>query len=258
MGEKAGELGIEMVAIPGGTFEMGSPENEPKRHKNESPQHTVTVQPFFMGKYPITQAQWRFVAKLSQINRKLKAEPSRFKGDNRPVEYVSWYDAVEFCDRLSKYTGRTYTLPTEAEWEYACRAGTTTPFYFGKTISSQLANYRASITYANEPKGEYRKQITSVGQFPPNAFGLYDMHGNLWEWCLDDWHSNYKGAPKNDSAWISSNNNRSRKVLRGGSWLSYPEYCRSASRSNLYGSSHLLKNDDVGFRIVCGVGRILE
>ena len=264
LGETPGEpaeLNIEMVGIPGGSFEMGSPENEPKRHKSESPQHTVTAKPFFMSKYPVTQEQWRFVAQLPQVNRELKPDPSEFKGDKRPVEYVSWYDAVEFCDRLSNYTGRPYTLPSEAQWEYACRTGTTTPFYFGNTITGELANYNASRTFANEPKGEYRGETTPVGQFPPNVFGLYDMHGNLLEWCLDDYHDNYEGAPTDGSAWIVENDNRSQResnaVLRGGSWDNNPENCRSASRYLNLRAARVL-NDLVGFRVVCGVGRALQ
>ena len=252
LGKAAGEpaeLGIEMVAIPGGIFEMGLPENKLRSLAEESPQHTqhtVTVQPFFLGKYPVTQAQWRFVAQLSQVNQKLNLEPSRFKGENLPVETVSWEEAVEFCARLSNYTGRTYTLPSEAEWEYACRAGTTTPFYFGETITGGLANYRGSTIYANEPKGEYRKKTTPVYSFPPNTYGLYDMHGNVWEWCEDNWHKNYKGAPTDGSAWLSGNSNR--KVVRGGSWNSLPLDCRSAYRGND-------RRDDcssrIGFRVVC-------
>ncbi|HBW32963.1 formylglycine-generating enzyme family protein [Anabaena sp. FACHB-709] len=260
-GEPA-ELGIEMVAIPGGTFNMGSPKNEPNRSHHESPQHTVTVQPFFMSKYPITQAQWRFVAQLPQINREISSEPSRFKGDTLPVEQVSWYNAVEFCHRLSKYTGRPYTLPTEAEWEYACRAGTTTPFYFGKTITGDLANYDATSNYLNEPKGQYKERTNPVGQFPPNAFGLYDMHGNVWEWCLDDWHNNYKGAPTDGSAWLDNNDNLYQKqgsaVLRGGSWDDLPEGCRSASRLSLNRAVRDLILYSFGFRVVCAFGRILQ
>ena len=261
VGEPA-ELKLEMVAIPGGTFEMGSPEDEPQRNDSESPQHTVTVQPFFMSKYLVTQAQWRFVAQLPQINRELKSEPSRFKGDDLPVEKVSWYEAVEFCDRLSKFTGRTYSLPSEAEWEYACRAGTNTPFHFGETISGDLANYRASSTYANEPEGEHReKKTTPVGQFPPNAFGLYDMHGNVWEWCLDDYHDNYEGAPTDGSAWFDEENDnlsqkQKRAVLRGGSWFDLPQSCRSAFRS--FYSTRDYYNFSSGFRVVCAVGRGLK
>ncbi len=261
LGEEAGEpaeLKLEMVAIPGGTFEMGSPEDEPKRDDIESPQHTVTVPPFFMSKYLVTQSQWRFVAALPQINRELKPEPSEFKGDDLPVETFDWYEAVEFCDRLSKFTGRTYSLPTEAQWEYACRAGTTTPFHFGETITSDLANYHASSTYANEAKGEYREKTTPVGQFPPNAFGLYDMHGNVDEWCLDDYHDNYEGAPTDGSAWFDEeNDNLSQKtadtVLRGGSWYDDPCYCRSASR--YYDPSRDYYVNYYGFRVVCAVGR---
>lgn len=156
---------LEMVDIPGGKFMMGSPRGE--GYDREKPQHEVTIQPFFMGKYPITQTQWRVVAALPQVNRELKPDPSRFKGDDYPVECVSWYDVVEFCARLSKKTGKDYRLPSEAEWEYACRAGTTTPFHFGATLTDQLANYCASRTFADEPKGEYRKKNYSRRNFSP-------------------------------------------------------------------------------------------
>ena len=256
-------LKIEMVAIPGGSFEMGSLKNEREHRGSESPQHTVTVQPFFIGKYPITQAQWRFVAHLPQVNRELKPDPSRFKGMELPVERVSWYDAVEFCDRLSNYTGRTYTLPSEAEWEYACRAGTTTPFHFGETITSELANYNATKTYDNGAKGEYREKTTPVGSFGvANAFGLYDMHGNVFEWCLDDWHDNYEGAPIDGSPWLKDNNNISQNkgtsVLRGGSWFDGPGYCRSASRNFFFRADRDDIDDFFGFRIACGVGRTFQ
>ena len=203
------DITLEMVEIPSGTFMMGSPESEKGRYDWESPQHQVTVPPFFMGKFEVTQAQWKAVASLPQVERELKPDPSRFKGDKLPVEQVSWYDAVEFCRRLSNYTGKEYRLPSEAEWEYACRAGTTTPFHFGKTITTDLANYRGTDweyqnkiypgNYANEAKGEYREKTTPVGSFLPNAFGLYDMHGNVWEWCEDDWHDSYDGAPTDGS-----------------------------------------------------------
>jgi formylglycine-generating enzyme required for sulfatase activity len=134
------EISIRMMLIPSGSFNMGSPEDELERSASEEPVHLVKVPSFFIGKYPVTQAQWKIVASLPQVNRELKLDPSYFKGDNRPVESVSWYDAVEFCQRLSQYTHRTYRLPTEAEWEYACRAGTTTPFHFGETITTDLAN----------------------------------------------------------------------------------------------------------------------
>ena len=166
---------------------------------------------------------------------------------------MSWHDAVEFCARLSKHTGKQYRLPSEAEWEYACRAGTTTPFYFGETITGKLANYRATQTYAEELKGEYRQQTTPVGQFPPNAFGLYDMHGNVWESCLDNWHDNYDGAPTDGSAWVDNDNLY--QIMRGGSWLNYPANCRSAYRNDA--SARVTYLDPVGFRVVCAAGRIL-
>ena len=191
---------LEMVYIPAGTFMMGSPQG--KGYVSEKPQHQVTVPAFFIATTPITQEQWYSVANLPQVERKLNPDPSTFKGDSNPVEKVSWYDAVEFCARLSNYTGKEYSLPSEAEWEYACRAGTTTPFHFGETITGELANYRANSTFADEPKKEYRQQTTPVRQFSPNAFGLYDMHGNVLEWCLDDWHQNYEDAPIDGSAWL--------------------------------------------------------
>ncbi|MGK7958765.1 MAG: SUMF1/EgtB/PvdO family nonheme iron enzyme, partial [Crocosphaera sp.] len=277
---------LEMVAIPDGTFIMGSPENE--GYSDERPQHSVTVSSFFMGKYPITQAQWKAIASQTdlKVNIDLDEDPSHFKGDNRPVEQVNWYEALEFCQRLSKITGKDYQLPSEAQWEYACRAIISEqssvssyqltisewnrkyyqPFYFGKTITGELAHYDASNTYAEEPKGEYREETNPVGQFPPNAFGLYDMHGNVWEWCLDDWHDNYKGAPTDGSAWLDNdesdnfneknmgylsknNDNKSNSVLRGGSCITTSYNCRSAVRSSL--NRRIYRSNFVGFRVVC-------
>ncbi|MDZ8136508.1 MAG: SUMF1/EgtB/PvdO family nonheme iron enzyme [Nostoc sp. DedQUE04] len=235
---------LEMVAIPGGKFLMGSSENEPERSYSESPQHTVTVQPFFMGKFPVTQSQWTIVAALKKVNIDLNPEPSNFKGANRPVEQVSWDHAIEFCARLSNKTGKTYRLPSEAEWEYACRAGTTTPFYFGETITTDLVNYNGNNIYNSGTNGEFRQQTTDVGQFPPNPFGLFDMHGNIWEWCQDAWHENYNGAPTDGSLWEGENNNRS---LRGGSWGDSPVGCRSAFRGNIARESML---GGLGFRVV--------
>jgi formylglycine-generating enzyme required for sulfatase activity len=263
----ANDTQLEMMLIPGDTFIMGSPPEELEHRDRESPQHSVTVQPFFMGKYQVTQAQWRFVAQLPQVNKELDPEPSNFKGDgstsltnNRPVEQVSWKDAVEFCDRLSQYTGRTYRLPSEAEWEYACRAGTKTPFHFGETITTDLANYDGESTYGDGVEGVNRGETTEVGSFGvANNFGLYDMHGNLDEWCLDDWHDNYKDAPTDGSAWFSSDDKLSdksgRAVLRGGSWVNDPRNCRSAARLNFNRDDHYI---NVGFRVVCVVGRTLR
>ncbi|WP_040896975.1 SUMF1/EgtB/PvdO family nonheme iron enzyme [Xenococcus sp. PCC 7305] len=235
-------INLEMVSIPGGKFMMGSPEG--KGQDSEKPQHEVTVQPFFMGKFQITQAQYQEV---------MNNNPSHFKGNDLPVEQVSWEDAVEFCQRISEKTGNKYRLPTEAEWEYACRAVTTTPFHFGETITTNLANYDGNNTFASEPQGEYRKQTTTVGSFTPNAFGLYDMHGNVWEWCQDNWHDNYENAPKDGSAWLSGSG--SKKVIRGGSWNSLPIDCRSAARYFTY--PEIAFNNAFGFRVVCMVPRIL-
>ncbi len=246
---------LEMVQIPSGTFVMGAPENEKGSSDSERPQNTVKIPVFLMSRYQVTQRQWRLIAiLLPKVNRNLEPEPSYFKRDDFPVEKVSWYDAVEFCARLSNYTGRKYRLPSEAEWEYACRAGTTTPFHFGETITSDLANYRAIEIYANGSEGRYRKRTTSVEKFPANAFGLYNMHGNVWEWCLDDLHDNYENAPTNGSAWFNDDNNlfqkSDRAVLRGGSWDFNPVYCRSAYRNNLYQSGRNLILNSIGFRIV--------
>jgi len=249
--ETLGDVPLEMVAIPGGTFQMGSPETEDGHSGDESPQHWVTIKPFFLGKYPITQAQWQAVAHLPQVNRELDPDPSSFKGADRPVEQVSWYDCVEFCARLSQYTGWNYRLPSEAEWEYACRAGTTTPFHFGETITTDLANYDGNYTYGAGAKGKYRGETTPVGSFQvANAFGLYDMHGNVWEWCLDQWHDSYEGAPSDGQAWIIDNNNDNHsRLLRGGSWSFYPRYCRCALRGWDTPGFRLY---NYGFRVVCG------
>ena len=220
---------LDMVLIPGETFMMGSPNCETERSDDEGPQHQVTLAKFWMGKYPITQAQWRAVAAMPQVKIDLDPNPSYFKGDNRPVERVSWNDAVEFCDRLSQKLGQPYTLPSEAQWEYACRAGTTTPFHFSDTISPDLANYDGNYTYGSGPKGTYRKKTTEVNSFPPNGFGLYGMHGNVWEWCLDHFHDSCNGAPADGSAWVTGGDSRLR-MLRGGSWNSDPRRCRCAYR----------------------------
>jgi formylglycine-generating enzyme required for sulfatase activity len=193
---------IPLAPIPAGSFLMGSPEDEPGRSKAEGPRREVTLAAFWMAQTPITQAQWREVASLPKINLDLNPDPSHFKGDNRPVEQVSWVDAIEFCHRLSQHTGKNYTLPSEAQWEYACRAGTTTPFHFGPTINTKLANYDGNYTYGQGERGISREQTTDVASFPANAWGLHDMHGNVWEWCLDEWRDSYEGAPTDGSAWM--------------------------------------------------------
>jgi formylglycine-generating enzyme required for sulfatase activity len=243
---------LEMVYIPGGTFFMGAAPNEADANSDEQPSHKVTVKPFYLGKYQVTQVQWQAI---------VGNNPSYFKGENRPVEQVSWEDSKAFCDRLSQRTGQTFRLPSEAEWEYACRAGTTTPFYFGETITPDLVNYNGDNPYGDAPKGKYRQETTPVGSFPPNAFGLYDMHGNVWEWCEDVWHENYEGAPTDGSVWeakkgggLLSNllgGGENRRLLRGGSWYNYAVWCRAAPR-------HVLTPDSryyfIGLRVVlCAV-----
>ena len=284
---------LTMLWIPPGRFWTGSQATEPDHRDDEGPQHLVQLQGFFMGQTPITQAQWRTVAAWAeqpgeQWGCDLKTNPAWFDGekvkirksfgsasdasvvldgtantDLHPVEQVSWHDAQEFCSRLSQRTGRTYTLPSEAQWEYACRAGSATPFHFGPTITPALANYDGNHIYADGSKGEKREQTTPVGLFPANAWGLHDMHGNVWEWCLDHWHNSYEGAPANGSAWlytiepttiitietvIVGDSDEKMRLLRGGSWLDFPGNCRSASRI------HALPDDAlnyVGFRVVC-------
>ena len=235
---------------------MGSPEDELDNYGDEQPLHLVTVPSFFMAKYPVTQEQWRIVSRWPQIDIELKPQPSYFKGDRRPVEQVNWPEAIEFCQRLSERTKRNYRLPSEAEWEYACRAGTTTPFHFGETISTDLANYRGTNAqnmgwkgnYGDGELGQYREETTPVDKFGvANNFGLCDMHGNVWEWCLDHWHNNYKGAPTDGSAWINEANEGAR-VNRGGAWYCNPGNCRSACRLNYFPGD---RSYNVGFRVVC-------
>jgi formylglycine-generating enzyme required for sulfatase activity len=213
---------LALVAIPAGRFLMGSRRNE--GYDDERPQHSVGVPAFFMGQFPVTQAQWEAVMKWTP--------PYRGQGPQRPVDRVNWHDAVAFCARLSEVTGRAYRLPGEAEWEYACRAGTTTPFYVGPTLTTDLANYVGAHTYLAEPEGIYRHDTTDVGSFPPNPFSLYDMHGNVWEWCqdwyADAWHDDYTGAPSDGSVW--EHGSTAYRVLRGGCWHDPPDLCRSAAR----------------------------
>jgi formylglycine-generating enzyme required for sulfatase activity len=252
---------LELVAIKGGEFLMGSPVDE-ESHRDNEEQHLVKVSPFFMGKYPVTQAQWRYVAsELPPVARTFdELNPSHFKGEGRddcPVTNVSWLDAQEFCARVKNLTGRPCRLPTEAEWEYACRADTITPFHFGETISSQFVNYDGNYTYGNGRKGEDRNRITPVGSLGvANSFGLYDMHGNVWEWCEDHYNSSYQETSNDGSAWINPvSEENSLRVLRGGSWILNPYNCRSAYRLR-YNADN--RNDDGGFRVVYSPARILR
>jgi len=247
---------LAMLQIPAGRFLMGSPPKEPERSPDEGPQHQVELDTFFIGQTPITQAQWRQVAEWQarpgeRWGRRLKANPSRFRqlpdSDQRPVEQVSWKEAMEFCHRLSQRTGRTYTLPSEAQWEYACRAGTITPFAYGETITPDLANYDGNRIFLNELRGVFRRQTTPVVSFPANAWGLQDMHGNVWEWCLDHSHSNYEGAPIDGSAWLNTNPGEGgHRLLRGGYWYGSAGYCRSAKR---YRQRPGFAYGGVGFRV---------
>jgi formylglycine-generating enzyme required for sulfatase activity len=255
-----------MVRIQGGTFTMGSPANEPSRGSDET-HHQVTVSSFYMGKYEVTQKEYQEV---------MGTNPSIFKGDNLPVENIRWYEAIEYCNKRSQKEGLTpaytidknpsdsnnnskndtmrwlvtrvpnadgYRLPTEAEWEYACRAGTTTPFNTGNNIITRNANYDGNNPYNNNAKGEYRQKTTPVGSFAPNAWGLYDMHGNVWEWCWD-WYGAYSSGAQTDPVGASSGAGR---VYRGGSWGSYAELARSAYRS---GNAPSYRYDSLGFRLV--------
>jgi formylglycine-generating enzyme required for sulfatase activity len=247
-----GDIALDMISIPAGEFLMGSPPGE--GFEDERPQHLVKVPAFLMGKYPVTQEQWRAIATQHslQVSQSLNPAPSYCSGDLSPVEKVSWYDAVEFCARLSELTSRNYRLASEAEWEYACRAGTDSPFYFGKTITTDLANYNGSI-YAREQQGIATNRTVPVGQFPPNVFGLYDMHGNIWEWCQDQYHDSYVGAPADGGAWIDPDSENPHRMLRGGGWMDSPYTCRSACRGGfIYPNTH---NINIGFRVVSETAR---
>jgi formylglycine-generating enzyme required for sulfatase activity len=235
---------LTLVAIPAGSFWMGSPLEEKNRIHNEGPQHQVNLDGFWMGQTPITQAQWR---------RVMGTNPSQFQGlradrDQRPVEEVSWNDAMAFCDKLSQLTGRCYSLPSEAQWEYACRAGTRTPFHFGGTLISELANFHATHGYEKTPPGVSRRETSAVGLFPANGWGLHDLHGNVWEWCLNAWHDFYRRAPDDGRARVSEDSQEARRLLRGGSWGFSPRYCRSACRGRFQPDDAIY---GVGFRVVC-------
>jgi eukaryotic-like serine/threonine-protein kinase len=241
-------VNLTMVKISAGKFQMGSPESEKNRGEDESSQHEVNVPEFYLGQTLVTQAQWTAI---------MGNNPSYFKGNGKlPVEQVSWLDAMDFCQKLSQKTERTYRLPSEAEWEYACRAGTTTPFAFGETITPAVVNYDGNYPYGGAAKGEHRQKTTPVGNFPPNLFGLYDLHGNVWEWCLDEWVDSYNGAPTDGSVRgdISSRDENKTRLLRGGSWIFTASYCRSANRFDNAASSRL---DSFGFRVVCLPSRTL-
>jgi formylglycine-generating enzyme required for sulfatase activity len=243
-----GGIKLEMVFVPPGKFAMGAPAQEEGSSSAEKPQHLVTVPSFYLSKYLITQEQYAVI---------MGKNPAYRPGTKLPVEQVSWHDTREFCSRLSTRTGHKYRLPSEAEWEYACRAGTNTAFYYGNQIESHLANYRSRTSKIDQTQAVHRprqpknlaetlsEKTTLVGKFPPNAFGLYDMHGNVWEWCEDTWHESYVGAPTDGSAWVNENDKR---ILRGGSWDNYARSCRSALRFKWAAGN---SNYYIGFRIAC-------
>lgn len=215
-----GGVKLDLAWIPAGSFTMGSPAGEKDRGGDEGPQHRVAfAQGFWMGQTEVTQAQYEQV---------MGRNPSKWKGADLPVENVSWNDAQEFCREASRILGAEVRLPSEAEWEYACRAGTTTPFHYGDSLDSTMANFAGNYPYGNGRKGEYRQRTIPVKSFRPNAWGLFDMHGNVWEWCEDCYHDTYNGAPTDGTAWLSPSG--SSRVLRGGSWSFSAWGCRSAYR----------------------------
>jgi formylglycine-generating enzyme required for sulfatase activity len=252
--------GPELVLIPTGRFQMGSTERERKKAleagaqkawlTRETPQHWVGIeQSIALGRYPVTVGEWRQFVRATgwvpkgEVNW---AAPGFRQTESHPVVGVTWHDAQQYVVWLTVQTGQVYRLPSEAEWEYACRAGTKTAFSFGDAIDTSLANYDGNFSYDGSPKGEFRKGTTRVGEFPANPWGLFDMHGNVWEWVQDVVHDNYEGAPANGSAW-KEGGDQGRRILRGGSWMYNPRYLRSALRN---GFSATLSNDIVGFRVV--------
>jgi len=250
------DVHLYMVFIPGDKFYMSLTEANSESGSYESSKQLVKIKPFLMGKYPVTQDQWQHVAAhLPQITRPLKQSPSEFQDPNRPVESISWEDAVEFCHRLTEKTGHLYRLPSEAEWEYACRAESDTPFHFGLTITTNLANYDGNYLYQKEHKGLFRRETTIVGSFPAaNDFGLYDMHGNVWEWCADRWHNNYSSVPMNERIWNDNVSVEVERVLRGGCWQNAPKRCCCNYRDKNLQSK---RSNCVGFRVVLSLNEIL-
>jgi len=253
--EISNSIGMKLVLVPAGEFRMGSPNSEEGRSGYEGPQHKVRItKPFYMGKYEVTQGEFQEV---------MGRNPSRFstRGENKwqvsgmdtnrfPVENVSWNDAVEFCRKLSEKESRNYRLPTEAEWEYACRAGTKTPFSFGSVLNGREANCNGESPYGTAEKGPNLQRTTTVGSYPPNAFGLHDMHGNVWEWCADWYHHYYyQIAPEKDPPGPETGSSR---VMRGAGWGNAASDCRSALR----GSDAPTFRRDVGFRVACDAPEI--
>lgn len=257
---------FEMLPIPAGKALIGSPVSEKGRKEDEGPQHTVAIDAFWMGRFEVTWDEFEQFVGAKNVDAVTKPSPAftdmsfGMGKAGYPAVNITQHAALYYCKWLTEKTGQFYRLPTEAEWEYACRAGTQTPFHFGATITTDLANYRGtdltaqdtteSGAYGQGPKGSFREQTTDVGYFAvANDFGLFDMHGNAWEWCEDHWHSTYQGAPKDGSAWINSDAAaEDERLLRGGSWNTTPRACRAAIRGK-YGANK--RDNDLGFRVVC-------
>ena len=246
---------MKFVLIPAGTFVMGSPPDEAGRGADEGPQHEVTIaRPFYLAIYPVTQAHYQRVT---------RGNPSHFCRSGRgkelckdldpqtlPVERVTWGNAVVFCRKLSEWPeeqrhGRKYRLPTEAEWEYACRGDSLQPFHLGLSLSSSLANFDGNYPYGGAPRGPFLKRTSPAGSYPPSPLGLYDLHGNVWEWCAD-WYGEhyYSESPAEDPPGPATGD---RRVVRGGCWSSPGNNCRTAYRGKLEPGDHLYR---VGFRVL--------
>lgn len=219
-----GEVEIVMIKIPGGTFEMGD-----DNWNHTKPVRTISINDFYIGMIPVTQMQWIAVSQLPEIDLDLKQNPSYFRGYDLPMDSISWSEAVEFCKRLSKYTGRNYRLPSEAEWEYAARAGSDKAYAFGDILNPSLANYTFANPAMENAQFEIGNKTSIAGSLKANAYGLYDMHGNVWEWCADVWHKNYIDAPENGQSWTEGGETGNR-VLRGGAWCNWADLCRSSER----------------------------
>lgn len=249
------DITIDFMLIPAGSFHMGSPETEKSSWGDEEPLHYVKIsKPFYIGRYEVTQSQYNEVMSIQKPSQppEIAWRLPKFRGGNDlPMERVTWLECVYFTQTLSKQFNEVFRLPTEAEWEYACRAGTTTPFYTGETISAEQANYKASKVYGNGSQGYYVGMTTKIGSYPPNAFGLYDMHGNVSEWC-SDWYGSgyYTDSPTTDPKGPFSGKYR---VIRGGAWDEKPKYLRSAYR---YDEGEYYYSSEIGFRVVLEVNDI--
>jgi formylglycine-generating enzyme required for sulfatase activity len=218
--EQVRSMVMDLVPIPGGHFRIGTPASDRDRSATKSLQYEVSLPGLWMGQYPVTQAQYKVA---------MGKKSSQFKWENCPVEQMSWYEEQMLCDRLCAQTGRQYQLPSEAEWEYTCQEGKTTPFLYGETLNSELANYWGNRIYQVDFPGRNRGETTEIGQFPPNGYGLYNMHRAVFERCLDSWHCNYRGALTDGNAWETVGSRW--RLVRGGSWLSTSRNCPSAYRN---------------------------